>query len=70
MNNEVVVLVDIRGERTLFHCGVSRTQRKWFYVENRDGLADEIRINNRKRKNNKAVFMLYLFDYNMKPMSK
>ena len=25
------------------HCGVSKTQRKWFYDEKRDGLDDEIR---------------------------
>ena len=25
--------------------GVSKTQRKWFYDENRDGLDDEIRGN-------------------------
>ena len=27
------------------HCGVSKTQRKWFYDKKRDGLDDEIRRN-------------------------
>ena len=27
------------------HCGVSKTQQKWFYDENRDNIDDEIRRN-------------------------
>ena len=38
--------------------------------EKRDGLVDENRVNNKENKNNRAVFMLYLFAYNIKPMSK
>ena len=52
------------------HCGESKTQRKWFLDEKRDGLVDENIVNNKKNKNNRAVFMLYLFAYNIKPMPK
>ena len=38
--------------------------------EKRDGLVDENRVNNKENENNRAVFMLYLFAYNIKPMSK
>ena len=31
--------------KCVLHCVVSKTQRKWIYDENRDGLDDEIRIN-------------------------
>ena len=51
------------------HCGESKTQRKWFLDEKRDGFVDENRVNNKENKNNRAVFMLYLFAYNI-PMSK
>ena len=40
-----------------------------FLDEKRDGLVDENRVN-KENKNNRAVFMLYLFAYNIKPMSK
>ena len=36
----------------------------------KDGLVDENRVNNKENKNNRAVFMLYLFAYNIKPMPK
>ena len=52
------------------HCGESKTQRKWFLDEKRDGLVDENRLNNKENKNNKAVFILYLFAYNIKSMPK
>ena len=52
------------------HCGESKTQRKWFLDEKSDGLVDENRANYKENKNNRAVFMLYLFAYNIKPMSK
>ena len=45
------------------HCGESKTQRKWFLDEKRDCLVDENRVNNKENKNNRAVFMLYLFAY-------
>ena len=35
----------------LSHCGESKTQRKWFLDENRDGLVDENRVNNKENKN-------------------
>ena len=54
----------------LCHCGESKTQRKWFLDEKRDGLVDENRVNNKENKNNRAVIMLYLFAYNIKPMPK
>ena len=54
----------------LYHSGESKTQRKWFLDEKRDGLVDENRVNNKENKNNRAVFMLYLFAYNIKPMPK
>ena len=44
--------------------------RKRFLDENRHGLVDENRVNNKENKNNRAVFMLYLFAYNIKPMPK
>ena len=53
-----------------YHCGESKTQRKWFLDEKRDGLVDENRVNNKENKNNRAVFMLYLFAYSIKPMPK
>ena len=34
---------------TIVHCGESKTQRKWFLNEKRDGLADESRINNEQK---------------------
>ena len=37
------------------HCGESKTQRKWFLDEKRDGLVDENRVNNKENKNNRAV---------------
>ena len=43
------------------HCGESKTQRKWFLDEKRDGLVDENRVNNKENKSNRAVFMIYLF---------
>ena len=54
------------------HCGETKTQRKWFLdgTKKRDGLVDENRVNNKENKNNRTVFMLYLFAYNIKPMSK
>ena len=48
----------------------SKTQRKWFLDEKKDGLADENRVDNKENKNNRAVFMLYIFAYNIKPMTK
>ena len=33
------------------HCGEPKTQWKWFYDENRDGLDDEIRRNYMPKKN-------------------
>ena len=50
------------------HCGESKTQRKWFLDEKRYGLVDENNVNNKENKNNRAVFMLFLFAYNIKPM--
>ena len=50
------------------HCGESKTQRKLFLDEKRDGLVDENRVNNKGNKNKKAVFTLYPFAYNVKPM--
>ena len=38
--------------------------------EKRDGLVDENRVNNKENKNNRAVFMLYLFAYSIKHMPK
>ena len=38
--------------------------------EKRDGLVDENRVKIKENKNNRAVFMFYLFAYNIKPMSK
>ena len=35
------------------HCGESKTQRKWFLDEKRDGLLDENRINNQQNENNR-----------------
>ena len=55
---------------TRLHFGETKTQRKWFLDEKRDGLVDESRVNNKENKNNRAVFMLYLFAYNIKPMPK
>ena len=52
------------------HCGESKTQRKWFLDDKRDGLVDENRVNNKENKNNRAVFMLYRFAYNIRPMPK
>ena len=52
------------------HCGESKTQRKGFLDEKRDGLVDENRVNNKENKNNRAVFMLHLFVYYIKPMPK
>ena len=52
------------------HCGESKTQRKWFLDEKRDGLLDENRVNKKANKNNRVVFMLYFFAYNIKPMPK
>ena len=60
----------VRFGPTMIHYGESKTQRKWFLDEKRDGLVDENRANNKENKNNKAVFMLYLFAYNIKPMPK
>ena len=48
------------------HCGESKTQRKWFFDEKRDGLVDENRVNNKENINNRVVFMLYLFAYYIK----
>ena len=40
---------------SLSHSGESKTQRKWFLDEKRDGLVDENRINNeQKEKQQKA----------------
>ena len=39
-----------------------------FLDEKRDGLVDENRVNNKENKNNRAVFMLYLFAYNIRPV--
>ena len=36
----------------------------------RDGLVDENRVNNKENKNNRAVIMLYLFAYDIKPTLK
>ena len=41
----------------------------FFLDETRDGLVDENRVNNKENKNNRAVFILYLFAYNVKPMN-
>ena len=41
-----------------------------FLDEKREGLVDENRVNNKENKNNRAVFMLYLFAYNIKPMRR
>ena len=53
-----------------YQCGESKSQRKWFLDEKRDGLVDENRVNNKENKNNRAVFMLYIFAYDIKPVPK
>ena len=61
------VLYDIRTaafeiiSRYRFHCGESKTQRKWFLDEKRDGLVDENRVNNKENKNNRAVLYALSF---------
>ena len=41
----------LKGETKTYryHCGKSKTQRKWFLDEKRDGLVDENRINNEQK---------------------
>ena len=39
-----------------FHCGESKTQRKWFLDEKRDGLVDENRINNEQKEKQQKVY--------------
>ena len=63
-------LLGIMSDARVTHCGESKTQRKWFLDEKGDGLVDENRVNNKENKNNRAVFMLYLFAYNIKIMPK
>ena len=42
---------------TKYHCGESKTQRKWFLDEKRDGLVDENRINtNQQNKKQQKVY--------------
>ena len=36
-------------------CGESKTQRKWFLDEKRDGLVDENRINNQQKEKQQKV---------------
>ena len=38
------------------HCGESKTQRKWFLDERRDGLVDENRINNQQNEKQQKVY--------------
>ena len=38
------------------HCGDSKTQRKWFLDEKRDGLVDENRINNQQKEKQQKVY--------------
>ena len=38
------------------HCGESKTQRKWFLDEKRDGLVEENRINNHKKEKQQNVY--------------
>ena len=38
------------------HCGESKTQRKWFLDEKRDGFVDENRINNQQNENQQKVY--------------
>ena len=38
------------------HCGESKTQRKWFLDEKRDGLVDENRINNQEYEKQQKVY--------------
>ena len=38
------------------HCGESKTQRKWFLDEKRDGLVDENRINNEQKEKQQNVY--------------
>ena len=52
--NRANVLVSIEIIQFL-HCGESKTQRKWFLDEKRDGLGDENRVINKENKNNRAV---------------
>ena len=40
----------------LFHCGESKTQRKWLLDEKRDGLVDENRINNQQNETQQKVY--------------
>ena len=59
------VKIALENLMQFIHCGESKTQRKRFLDEKRDGLVDENRVNNKENKNNRAVFMLYLFAYNI-----
>ena len=38
------------------HCGESKTQRKWFLDEKRDGLVNENRINNQRNEKQHKVY--------------
>ena len=38
------------------HCGESKTQRKWFLDEKRDGLVDDNRINNQQNEKQQKVY--------------
>ena len=40
----------------IYHCGESKTKRKWFLDETRDGLVDENRINNQQQKKKTGLY--------------
>ena len=42
--------------RHVNHCGESKTQRKWYLDENRDGLVDENRITNQQNEKQQNVY--------------
>ena len=43
---------------SIYHCGESKTQRKWFLDEKRDGLVDDNRINNQQNEKQQKVYTL------------
>ena len=44
-----------------YHCGESKTQRKWFLDEKSDGLVDENRINNQQNEKQQKVYTPKIF---------
>ena len=46
----------VRNFYYILHCDESKTQRKWFLEEKRDGLVDKDRINNQQNEKQQKVY--------------